>query len=174
MSQFLIHIHFYYLLLLLLLLTLWFRVRVSHPPIHVTYWSCDHEICKKSSNFSKVWLTFIWPQPSSHVTHLSCNHVLFVKRWSPVSQRQWPFNFVVLRVKVKGHHLLIQVTCWKSDCVIFEKRHLSTNARPQHSAGDIKNRKTHKPKNFFIIQKNLTFDSNWYTPLYRYLNCIGK
>ena len=25
----------------------WFKVRLSHPPSHVTHWSCDHVICKK-------------------------------------------------------------------------------------------------------------------------------
>ena len=36
-----------YWVLSLLLQPLWFRVRVSHPPSHVTHWSCDHVICKK-------------------------------------------------------------------------------------------------------------------------------
>ena len=31
--------------------------------------------------------------------------------------------------------------------------------------GDIKHRKTHKSKAFFVIQKILTFDSHQYTPL---------
>ena len=116
-------------------------------------------------NFNKLWLKLSWPQPSSHVTHLSCDYVIFAKGTSPVSQRQWPSNLVGLWVRVKGPHLLFQVTCRSSDHVLFEKRHVSTNARPQNSAGDIKHRKTHKSKAFFVIQKILTFDSNWYIPL---------
>ena len=65
----------------------------------------------------------------------------------------------------KGPHLLFQATCLSSGQVLFEKRHVSINARPQNSAGDIKNRKTHKSKDFFVIQKMLTFDSHRYTPL---------
>ena len=91
--------------------------------------------------------------------------VYWLKGVSPVSQRQWPLNLVGLRVRVKRPHLLFQVTCWTSDHVLFEKCHLSTNARPQHLARDILHRKTHKPKAFFVIQKILTFDSNRYTPL---------
>ena len=50
--------------------------------------------------------------------------------------------------------------------MLFEKRHLSTNAWPQNSDGDIKHRKIHKSKSFFVIQKILTFDSHRYTPRY--------
>ena len=76
---------------------------------------------------------------------------------SSVSQRQWPLNLVGLYVRVKGPHLLFQVTCRSSDHVFFEKRNVSTNGRPQKLAGDIKHRNTHKSKAFFVTQKILTF-----------------
>ena len=66
---------------------------------------------------------------------------------------------------MKGPHLLFQVTCQSSDHVLFEKCHVSTNTRPQNSAGDIKHRKTHKPKKIFVIEKILTFDSHQYFSL---------
>ena len=81
---------------------------------------------------------------------------------------------VGFRVRVKGPHLLFQGICRSSNHVLFEKRHVSTNARPQNSVGDIKHRKTHKTKAFFVIQKVLTFDSHRYTPLQRYLNYGDK
>ena len=49
--------------------------------------------------------------------------------------------------------MLFQVTCRSSEHVLFEKRQVSTNARPQNSAGDIKHKKIHKSKAFFVIQK---------------------
>ena len=84
---------------------------------------------------------------------------------SPVLQRQWPLKLVRLWVRVKEPHWLFQVTCRSSYHVLFEKRHVSTNVRPQSSAGDIKHRKTHTSKAFFVIQKILTFDSHRYAPL---------
>ena len=72
---------------------------------------------------------------------------------SPVSQRQWPLNLVGLWVRVKRPHLFFQVTCRSSDHVLFEKRHVSTNAKPQNSAGDIKHRKTHKSKAFLLFKR---------------------
>ena len=54
---------------------------------------------------------------------------------------------------------------WSSDDSLFKKLHVSTNAKPQNSAGDSKHRKTHKSKAYFIIQIILTFDSNQYTPI---------
>ena len=53
-------------------------------------------------------------------------------------------------------HLIFKVTCQLSDHVLFEKRHASTNAKPQNSAGDVKRRKTQKSKVFFVVQKILT------------------
>ena len=38
---------------------------------------------------------------------------------SPISQRQWPLNLVGLWVRVKGPHLLFQVTCWSSYYVLL-------------------------------------------------------
>ena len=84
---------------------------------------------------------------------------------SSVPQRQWPSNLVGLWVRVKGPHLLFQVTCRSSDCMLFEKRPVSANASPQNSGGDIKHRKTDKLNVFFVIQKILRFDSYRYTPL---------
>ena len=75
---------------------------------------------------------------------------------------------------MKRPHLLFQVTYRSSDHVLFEKRHVFTNARPQNSAGDIKHSETQKSNAFFVIQKILTFDSHQYTPLLRYLNYVGK
>ena len=153
-----------------MLLPLWY----SHVS-HVTHWSCDLVICKQSfisilartmvTNFSKVWLKLSWPQPSSYVTHLSCHTLYLKKSASPVSKRQWPLNLVRLWVWVKWPHLLFPVTCWESDNVLFKKCNVSSNARLQNSAGDIKHRKTHKSKAFSVIQKILTFDSHHYTPL---------
>ena len=131
-------------------------------------------ICKKSfistfartmaTNFSKVWLKLSWPQPSSHVAHLSCDQVIFAKiRIS--SFDQWPLNLVGLWVRMKEPHLLFQVTCRASDHVIFERHHVSTNARPHNSGGDMKYRKIHESKDFFVIQKILTFSSHRYRPL---------
>ena len=98
---------------------------------------------------------------------------------SPVSLRQWQSNLVGLWVSVKEPRLPFQVNCRSSNHVLFEKRHVFTNAGLQSSVGDIKHRKTYKSKAFFVIQKILTFDSYRYTPRYRYtsyryLNCVGK
>ena len=65
---------------------------------------------------------------------------------------------------VKGPHLLFQVTCQSSNHVIFEKRHVSANAKPQNSARDIKDRKSHKAKAFLLF-KRLAFDSLQYAAL---------
>ena len=140
---------------------MWFRVRVSHPPSQLTHWSCDHVILKKSftstfariiaTNFSKEWLS--WVGRNHRVTWL-IYHVITLysqKGASPVSQHQWPSNLVRLWVRVKGPHLFFQVTCRSNDHVLFEECHASTTARPQNSAGDIKHRKTHKSKPFFVI-----------------------
>ena len=59
--------------------------------------------------------------------------------------------------------LLFQVTYRSSDHVLFEKLHVSTNARPQDSAGNIKQRKTHKSKAFFVARKIFKFDSHQYS-----------
>ena len=150
----------------------------SHRPSHATHWSYDHMIYKHmiykkgfistfvramATNFSKVWLKLSWPQPSSHVTHLSCDTLYEQKGASPVSQRQLPLNLVGLWSRVKGPHLLFQVTCRSSDHVVFEKRHVSTNARPQNSAGDMKHRKTHKSEAFFCYSKDMNI---WFTSIY--------
>ena len=70
-----------------------------------------------------------------------------------------PMTIKLGRVMSQGEktHLLFQITCRSSDHVLFEKRHVSTNARPQDSAAYIKHRKTHKSKACFIIQKYLNF-----------------
>ena len=154
---------------------MWFRVRVSQPLSHVTHWSCDQVICKKS--LSPPWLgqwpsisascDLSWVDHNHRVTWL-IYHVIMLysqKGTSPVSQRQWSSNLVGLWVRVKGPHLLFQVTCRSSDHVLFEKRHVSTNAMPQNSAGEVNYRKIRKSQTFFVIQKILTFDSNRYTPL---------
>ena len=132
-----------------------FSVRVSHPPSHVIYWSCDHVMLNKSyissfgrtiaNNFSKMWLKLSWPQPSSDVTHLLCHYVIFAKSLFLVSQRQYPLDLVRLWVIVKGQQVLLQVPCRSSGHVLFEKRHVSTNSRPQRYQLEIANIiKTHK------------------------------
>ena len=40
-----------------------------------------------------------------------------------------------------------------SDHMLFEKRHVSANTRPQNSAGDIKDKKTHKSKAFLLFKR---------------------
>ena len=42
-----------------------------------------------------------------------------------------------------------------SDCMLFEKRHVSTNPGLQNSAGVIKHRKTYKSKAFFCYSKDI-------------------
>ena len=51
----------------------------------------------------------------------------------------------------KGAPSNLSITCQSSDHVLFEKRHVFTNAKSQNSAADIKHRKTHKSKAFFFI-----------------------
>ena len=72
---------------------------------------------------------------------------------SPGSQRQWPSNLVGLWVRVKEPHLLFQVNCRSSDCVLFEKRHVSTNAGLQNSVGNIKHRKLTNQKLFLLFKR---------------------
>ena len=72
---------------------------------------------------------------------------------SPVSQRQWPLNLVGIWVRVKRPHLFFQVNCRSNDHIIYEKRLVSTDARPQNSAGDINHRKTHKSKAFLLFKR---------------------
>ena len=89
LPHFVIHIYVCYWVLLLLLQPLWFSVRESNLPSHMTHWSCDHMILKKNfistfastipTNFSKEWLKSSERQPSSHVTHLSCDHFILAK-----------------------------------------------------------------------------------------------
>ena len=154
---------------------MWFGVRVSHSPNHVTHWSNGHVICKKSfistfartmaTNFSKVWLKLSWPQPPTPVTHLSCDHVVFAKSCISSFTTPMTLNLVGLWVTIKGPHLLFRVTCQSNDLLLFENRHVSPNARQQNSSGDIKHRKSHKSKAFFVIQKIVIFNSHRYTPL---------
>ena len=149
---------------------MWFRVRVSHPPNHVNHWSCDHMILKKALSPLSLnqWPPILlrsdlsWVEHNHRVTWL-IYHVITLH--SQKGTFHWPPNLVGLRVRVKQPHLLFQVTYRSSDHVLFKKRHPSTNARPEYSAGDIKLGKTHKSKVCFVIQKILTFDSHWYTPL---------
>ena len=138
-------------------------VRVSHPLSHVTHWSCDHVICKKTffstfartmaTNFNKVWLKLSWPQISSHVTHLSYDHVIISKRY---------ISSFTTRMTIK----LGRVMSWSegapptlsSNFLIkwsraFEKHHVSTNARPQNSAGDINIEKLTNQKLFLLFKR---------------------
>ena len=135
-------------------------MRESHPPTHVTHWSCDHLIFIKKSfistfartmatNFSKVWLKLNWPQPSSYVTHISCDQIIFAKRGIS--------SFTTFTCRVVGYgkgapttlssklSITWSRTFWKTPCI--------------HSAGDTKQRKTDKSKAFFVLQIELKFDS---------------
>ena len=90
---------------------------------------------------------------------------------SPVSQYQWLLNLVGLYDRVKGPHLLFQVTSWSSDHVLFEKRHVHTSARSQNSVEEMKHTETHK---FLIFCSFFDFalfcysnDINiWFTSIY--------
>ena len=158
MPQFVIHIYFF-------IEFCCSYCNLSHPTSHVTHWSRDHVICKRNPILARCDLSGV---DHNHRVTWIIYHVITLhsqKGASPVSQCQWPLNLVGLWVRVKGPHLLFQVTCRSSDHVLSEKRHISTNARPHNSAGDIKHRKTHKSKTFFAIQKMLTFDSHRYAPL---------
>ena len=150
---------------------MWFRVRVSHPISHSTHWSFHQVICKKSLFPPSLGQ---WPPIRSKcglgwIDHNHCvmwliDHVIMLysqKGASPFSQCQWPLNLIRLWVRLKKSHLLFQVT-FRSiyDHALFGKYHASTNARSQNSAGDIKHRKIHKSKSFFVIQKILTFHSH--------------
>ena len=96
---------------------MWFRVRVSHPPSHVTHWSCDHVILKIALSLPSLgqWPPILarcdlsWVDHSHRVTRL-VYHVITLysqKGASPVSQRQWPSNLVRLWVWVKGPALTL-------------------------------------------------------------------
>ena len=135
---------------------MWFRVRASHSPSHVTHWECNHVLLKKALSPPSLgqWPSILarcdlsWVDRNHVVTWL-IYHVITLysqKGGSPVSQHQWPSNLVGLWVRVKGPHLLFQVTRRSSNHVLFEKLHVSTNARPQNSTEYIKYRKTHRSK----------------------------
>ena len=116
---------------------MWFRVRVSDPPSHMTHWSCDHVLLKKALSPPSLGqcppilarCDLSWVDHSHWVTWL-IYHVITLysqKGASPFSQRQWSSNLVELWVRVKGSHLLLQVTCRSSDHVLFQKRHCYLN-----------------------------------------------
>ena len=164
LPHFVIHIYVCYWVLLLLLQPLWFSVRESNLPSHMTHWSCDHMILKKNfistfastipTNFSKEWLSRV--NDNHRVTWL-IYHVITLywqKCLSPVSQRQWSLNLVGLWARAKRPNLLYQVTCRSSDHVLFEKLLVSPNARPQTSVGYIKQKNT-KMKRFFCYLKDI-------------------
>ena len=76
------------------------------------------------------------------------------KSTSPVSQRQWPLNSVGLWVRVKGPHLLFQVTGRSSDHLPFEKRHVSPNARILRTQLEISNiEKLTSQKPFLLFKR---------------------
>ena len=159
---------------------MWIRVKVSHPPIHVTHLSCDHLICKES--LSSLFLGQSPPiLAKCHLSWVDLNHqvtwfiyhviTLYLQKGaSPVSQRQLPLNLIGLWVRVKGPNLLFQVTCPSSEHFLFEKRHVSTNPRQSNieiSSRSVIHAKSQKSKAFsFVIQKMLTFDSHQYTLLW--------
>ena len=137
---------------------MWFKLRVSH-------WVTWSKALSPPS--PGQWLSILircdlsWVDHNHRVTR-PIYHVITLysqKGASPVSQCQWPSNLEGLWVRVKEPHLLFQVSYRSSDRVLFEKRHVSTNAVLQNSVGDIKHRKTYKSKAFLVIQSILTFDS---------------
>ena len=109
----------------------------------------------------------IWVDHNHRVTWLIC-HVITLysqKGASPmtISQRQWPLNLVELWVRKKGPHLLFQITCRSSDQVLFEKRHVSTNARPQVSQLEISNIEKFTNQKLFLYSKVINI---WFTLIY--------
>ena len=118
-----------------------FRVRISSTPSHVTHWSCDMQKKALSPPSFGQWPPILarcdlnWVDHNHRVTWLIFYVITLYSQngASPVLQRQWPLNLVGLWVRLKGPHLVFQVTRGLSDHVIFEKRHVSTNAKPQNS-----------------------------------------
>ena len=152
---------------------MWFKVRVYDPPSHVTHWSCDHVILKKALSLLSLgqWPPILskchlsWVEHNHRVTW-TIYHVITLysqKGASPVSQRQWQPDLVGLWDRVKGHHLFFQVTCRSSDHVLFEKHHVSTNSRPQNSAGDMEKWKNPQIKSLFCYSKDINI---WFTSIY--------
>ena len=153
-------------------------VALTIPPTEsrdsLVMWSCDKQkelilhLCYDNGHHL-ARCDFSWAKHNWRVTWLTY-HVITLcseKDASPVWQFQWPLNFVGLWVRVKGPQLRFQVTCRSSDPVLCEKCHVSTNARPQNSARDIKLRKTHKSKAFFGYSKDINI---WFTSIYTVLN----
>ena len=139
LPQFVIDIYFCYRVLLFLLYNLcdlWWGFVIDR--------SCDHMLLKNilSPPSPGQWPPFLARCDLSRAGHNDrvtwlIYHVITLysqKCTSPVSQRQWPLKLVGLWVRVKRLHLLFQVTFRPSDHVVFEKRHVSTNARSQNSA----------------------------------------
>ena len=150
MLKFVLHIYFCYWVIL--------THRVTWLIDYVIMWYARRALSLLSLGqwspiLARIWLKLSWPQPSSQLAHLSSDHVIFAKRYISSFTRPMSSNLVGLWVRVKGHHLFLPVTCWSRDQVFFEKRHIFTNARPQNSAGDTEQRKTHKSKAFFIYSK---------------------
>ena len=140
---------------------LWFRVRVFYWPSYATHWSRDQILLKTGlsppslGQWSPILAGFYlrsWVVHTHHFTRQTCHVIMLYSQNGAtlVSQRQWSSDLVGLWVQMKGPHLLFQVTCPSSDHVLFEERHVSSNSKPQNSAGDIKQRKTHKSKAFNI------------------------
>ena len=110
-----------------------------------------------TTNFTRC--DFSWVDLNHWVTFL-IYHVIMLywqKGASPVSQRQWTLNLVRLWVRVKGHHLLSQVTCWSSDhmhlrMLFYDVMYpLTQDYRTQL---EISNRKTYKLKAFLLFKRN--------------------
>ena len=112
--QFVIHIYFCYWVLLLLLQPLWFRVKVSHPPTHVTQWSCDIKkralsppsLCQWPSILSRC--DWSWVEHNNRVTWLTSRVITFYSQKMHLQfhnandhQTWWG-----LWVRLKGLHLL--------------------------------------------------------------------
>ena len=139
-------------------------MRAAHPPSHVTHWSCGlRDFFKKALSLPLLgqWLLILancdlsWLD-HNHQVKWPIYHVITLysqKVASLFSQRQWPSNLVGLWVRKKEPHLLFQVKCRSSDRVLFEKRHVSTNAGLQNSVGDIKHRKAYKSKAFLLFKR---------------------
>ena len=121
------------------------------------------EFCCSYSNRCDLGWGYLTHRVTLLIDHYHVITLYWQKGASPVSQSQWPSNLAGLWVRVKGSHLLFQVTCRSSDHVLFEKRHVSTNARSQNSAGDIKQRKKCQIKSFFCYLKDINI---WFTLIY--------
>ena len=141
---------------------MWFRVRESHPPNHVTHWSFHHVIFQiptfaraMATSFSKMWLKL-----SYRVTWL-IYHVITLYRKRCISSFSTPRTITMKLGRVMSYGegtpsiLSINLTItWL--CLFWKKTYPPTQGH--RTAGDTKHRKTHESKAFFVTQKNINIE----------------